>query len=120
MRGWIVCFVVAVPGWSCRLRRRNTSAAARRYSFAHETVDADGLVGEFTSLALDAQGNPASATAITTNLDLKYAAKSGGTWTIETVDSAGAWGISHRWRWTSRGTPDIGYRDLANADLKYA
>ena len=57
-----------------------------------ETVDSSGFVGQATSLALDAAGNPAISYTGVRSADLKYASWDGGAWRIETVETL--WGIS--------------------------
>ena len=80
-----------------------------------------GLVGWYTSLALDGAGNPRiSYYDSTQNVDLKYAWRDGSGWHTETVDSEGMSGGTRPWRWTAPATPAISYFDETNADLKYA
>ena len=50
-----------------------------------QTVDSEGLVGAFTSLATDKNDNP--RISYFGNGSLKYAAFNGSSWAIETVDS---------------------------------
>jgi hypothetical protein len=89
-----------------------------------ETVDAAGDVGLDTSLELDAQGNPRisylAAIISSTNGDLKYAAKNGGIWSVETVDSLGWAGEYTSLDLDSQGNPHISYFDRGNDDVKYA
>jgi hypothetical protein len=86
-----------------------------------ETADAAGDVGTYTSLALDASGNPHISYRDDTNDTLKYAYYDGSSWQIETVDATGNVGI-----WTSialdtSDNPHILYSELYPVeDLKYA
>lgn len=87
-----------------------------------ETVDTEGNVGWWPSLALDpVTGEPRISYLDLTNNDLRYAALNGSAWQIETVDAAGVVG----W-WTSlaldptTGDPRISYTDRNNDDLRYA
>jgi flagellar hook capping protein FlgD len=91
-------------------------AAAAATPFVHETVDLVG--GVYTSLALDAQGNPRISHYA--NGDLKYAAKNGGVWTLETVDAPGDVGEFSSLALDASGNPRIAYRNSDVGDLKYA
>lgn len=79
-----------------------------------ETVDAPGDLGQATSIAVDAQGNPHIAYHDYPDA-LKYAVKVDGSWTLTTIDSAGArFYISLAL--DSSGEPHIGYADLGADD----
>ncbi len=90
-------------------------------------VDTTGDTGRWASLVIDSQGNPhisyyyfldSNDAPIT---DLKYAKRTGSTWTIETVDGAsGDVGEYGSLKLDSQGNPHISYFDGLNLDLKYA
>jgi hypothetical protein len=108
----VLLFLLAIPP--------QASAQSR---FVNEVADGSASdVGYFCSLALDASGNPHVSYLAGSTADLKYARKSGGVWTTETADAAGASLVG--W-YTSialdvQGNPHVSYYDETNDDLKYA
>jgi hypothetical protein len=87
-----------------------------------ETADAGGsdYVGLFSSLKLDPQGNPRIAYYDSTSQDLRYASKTGGAWTIETVETPGDVGQYCSLALDGQGNPHISYYTATSGYLKYA
>lgn len=84
------------------------------------TVDTNGDVGIFSSLAYNPLNNqPGIAYFDQTNGRLKLA-KFEGTWTITTIDQVGVVGIDCNLKFTSDGRAVISYYDRTNGDLKVA
>ena len=115
-----------------------------------QTVDSTGKVGQYSSVALDAAGNPAISYYDQTYGDLKYAVWDGSAWNISTVDCSKAESKNRWFFWDrghdrtkddeyikcyhgtdkvgkysslafdSSGKPRISYFDETKGDLKYA
>jgi hypothetical protein len=96
------------------------------------TVDSAGAVGEYTSIAVDTNGDPMISYYDATNEDLRFAicdlseSANGNCdqsvdWTTTvTVDSAGRVGYYTSIAVDANGNPMISYLDGTNGDLKFA
>ncbi|MEW6573798.1 MAG: Ig-like domain-containing protein [Bacillota bacterium] len=89
-------------------------------SWQIETPDVAGIVGLYTSIALDVYGYPHISYFYDTSDDLKYTYKDASGWHTTTVDSTGSVGTNTSIEMNSDGYPCISYRDDTNTDVKYA
>ncbi len=95
------------------------------YGWHIQTVDSEGYVGRYTSLALDGDGYPhisyyycGTVSWLCEVSDLKYAYQDAAGWHIETVDSEG--GMYTSLALDGDGYPRMSYYDdFPNCDLKY-
>ena len=85
-----------------------------------ETVDGDGSIGWFPSIAVDSSDNVHMSYSDGDNEDLKYTTKASGEWVVETVDSDGSVGWFPTMAMGPNNHPHISYFDDTNDDLKYA
>jgi PKD repeat protein len=85
-----------------------------------ETVDSNGDVGPYSSLALDKNNYPHISYYNQSGHNLKYAKWTGSSWSIETVDSNGDVGYYTSIALDKNNYPHISYYDTINYDLKYA
>ena len=87
-----------------------------------ETVDSEGSVGYYNSIALNSGGYPhvSYCKYEIDNSDLKYSYMDASGWHIETVDSEGSVGYYNSIALNSGGYPHVSYYDDTNGGLKYA
>ncbi|MFB0500330.1 MAG: carboxypeptidase regulatory-like domain-containing protein, partial [Candidatus Hadarchaeaceae archaeon] len=88
-------------------------------SWEIQTVDSEGDVGDFTSIALDSGDNPHISYFDRGDFDLEYARWTGTSWEIQTVDNEGV-GAFASIALDFSGNPHISYYDVTNDDLKYS
>jgi hypothetical protein len=77
-----------------------------------ETIDTQGNVGKYTSIAVDGDNEPHICYYDETNMDLKYAYKIGSNWFVEIVESEDhcGWASSkHSLALDSNGNPHVVY-----------
>lgn len=89
-------------------------------SWRVETVESEGNVGSFVSLAVDSAGRPHIAYFDHTHGALKYATQDGTSWRVETADDIGWVGWYASLALDSQDHPHIAYYDMNNQHLKYA
>jgi hypothetical protein len=85
-----------------------------------KTVDSEGNVGRWNSLALGESGNPHISYYDTTRDNLKYAQRNGAIWRTETVDDESSVGKYTSMALDNVRNPYISYYDDTNNDLKFA
>ena len=85
-----------------------------------ETVDSEGDVGLYTSLAFDDQGRPHISYFDNSQGDLAYACRTGLGWTCIRVDVTGTVGQHTSLALDPEGFPHVSYYDVTNSALKYA
>jgi hypothetical protein len=88
-------------------------------------VDAPGVVGYYTSLAVDGSAGVHVAYQDATNSNLKYATcpadcATAANWDTVTVDSMGNVGAYASLAVDGSGRVHVSYRDVTNTDLEYA
>ncbi len=114
---------IANPGTTGNLKlARCGDATCTPADVSIQTVDSNGIVGQFTSLALDAAGNPVISYQNGSN-DLKLAHCNdancaGGDESMQVLDSVGSVGQYNSLVLDGSGNPVISYYDATNGDLK--
>ncbi len=99
-RTWISVIILILTG----LLLIGGVSASEFAPWSIQTVDSAGTVGQYSSVALDAAGNPAISYHDETDEDLKYASWNGSMWVITTVDASkksidhhSSWGWGRGW-----------------------
>ncbi len=84
------------------------------------TIDATGLVGACSSIAIDSSNYPHISYFDDTNGDLKYAFQDSGGWHISSPATSNTVGLYSSLVLDSSRKAYISYYDLTNGDLKFA
>ena len=115
--GKLSCYVFCVAYLCVLFSYRQPAAEAA--TWGTETVDSSGMVGTYTSIALDSSDDAHISYYDSTNGNLKYATNASGSWEAETVDSSGIVGKYTSIALDSSGNPHISYYDDTNDNLRY-
>jgi len=97
----------------------NGAGVENTQSWDLQTVDSNGNVGEYTSIASDSNDYPHISYYDETGQDLKYTRWTGTAWDVQTVDS-GMVGTYTSIALGSHDYPHISYFDFNKENLKYA
>ena len=102
-----------------------SSSCSSTSSWSKLTVDSNGDVGKYNSIAIDSNDALHISYRDSTNQDLKYATcssscTSASSWTNSTIDSVGNVGSRTSIAIDSNDALHISYHDITNGDLKYA
>lgn len=90
------------------------------FSWSIQTVESEGDVGIYNSMAFDTNDKPHISYLDVVNADLKYAKWTGSSWSIQTIDSEGKVGEWGSIAIDSNNYPHVAYNDYSNDNLKYA
>jgi len=112
------------PGISLFANSDGTLRYGERHAgvWSFKTVDTDpGATGFFSSLALDAAGNPRIGYHNEgSSYSLRYAERNGGLWSTQNADVAGQTGYQCQLALNSNGFPGISYYSYTAGCVKYA
>jgi len=89
-------------------------------SWAYETLNSDGSVGLYTSIALDSSDQVHISYHNSTDSDLNYATNAGGSWDNYTLDRLGSVGTHSSIAVDSDDNVHISYYDGSTMSLNYA
>jgi hypothetical protein len=105
------------------LRFARNSAADGSGAWDLTTVSATSNVGQYPSLAILSNGNPAVSFQDNGTADLKYARNSApdgsGTWTVTTVEASGDMGRFSSLAMMANGNPAIAHYNATAGDLRF-
>lgn len=97
------------------------AAAGGALVFSRQTVDFRDRVGEYSHLVLDGQGDPHISYYKRNAGELRYAHRTGATWSVQTIDGGGSEDVGAYTHMVldAQGEPHIAYFDWGNFDLMY-